>query len=225
MLFDAYGTLFDVASVAEAVAGLVPDPAALVQVWRDKQLQYAYQRALMGSQAYVDFFQVTTDALDFAAERLAVTLSPAEREQAMRGWLRVRPFPDTGPALRRLSAAGLPLAILSNGSPAMLAAGVRNAGLEGQFAAVLSVDAVRTYKPHPRVYQLGPDTFQVAPAELLFVSSNGWDAAGAKAFGFQVAWVNRGGAPMERLGFLPDQSVPDLLALASAVAPAESQLA
>jgi 2-haloacid dehalogenase len=219
LLFDAYGTLFDVGSVAEAVSELAPDPSALLQVWRTKQLEYTWLRALMGPAAYVDFWRVTSDALDFAAERVGVQLSPAAHEQAMAGWLRVRPFPEANAALERLGRSGLrKLAILSNGSPAMLRAAVRNAGFDGRFASLLSVDAVRSYKPDPRVYQMGVETFGGAPADFLFVSSNAWDAAGARAFGYRVAWLNRAAAPPERLGVSPDLVLPDLMALADALA-------
>jgi 2-haloacid dehalogenase len=137
----------------------------------------------------------------------------------MAGWLRVRPFPEADAALERLGRGGQrQLAILSNGTPTMLQAAVRNAGLGVRFAALLSVDAVRTYKPDPRVYQLGLDTFGGAPADFLFVSSNAWDAAGARAFGYPVAWLNRAGAPPERLGVSPDLVLPNLMALADALA-------
>lgn len=212
-IFDAYGTLFDLASLAEACAGLCSDPARLVSLWRAKQLEYSFLRALMGPVAYVDFWQVTTDALDFAAEQLELTLSGAERGRAMEGWLRVRPYPEAAAALERIASAGQRCIILSNGSPTMLRAAVSNAGLTDRFQAILSVDAVRSYKPDPRVYQLGVDAVGATAAQVLFVSSNGWDAAGARAFGLRVAWVNRAQAPTERLGFPPDLVVPDLSAL------------
>jgi 2-haloacid dehalogenase len=213
LIFDAYGTLFDVASLAEGCAGVAPDPARLVSLWRAKQLEYSFLRALMGPAAYVDFWQVTADALDFAAQQLELTLSGGERARALEGWLRVRPYPEVAAALEHLASAGRACIILSNGSPSMLHAAVSGAGLAECFQAVLSVDAVRTYKPDPRVYQLAMDALGLPAAELLFVSSNGWDAAGARAFGYRVAWINRSGAPTERLGFPPDLTIADLSAL------------
>ena len=213
LIFDAYGTLFDVGSLADACAGVVPDPARLVTLWRAKQLEYSFLRALMGPAAYVDFWEVTADALDFAAQRLDLTLSSVERSRALEGWLRVRPYPEVTAALERLAKAGRACVILSNGSPSMLDAAITGAGMVKYFQAVLSVDTVRTYKPDPRVYQLAVDALGCPAAELLFVSSNGWDAAGARAFGYRVAWVNRAGAPTEHLGFPPDLTMPDLSAL------------
>jgi 2-haloacid dehalogenase len=213
LIFDAYGTLFDVGSLADACAGVTPDPARLVNLWRAKQLEYSFLRALMGPAAYVDFWQVTSGALDFALEQLGLTLSSSERTHALESWLRVRPYPEVAAALERLASAGRVCVILSNGSPSMLQAAVSGASLSGCFQAVLSVDAVRTYKPDPRVYQLAVDQLGRPAEELLFVSSNGWDAAGARAFGYRVAWVNRAGAPTERLGFPPDLTMPDLSAL------------
>ncbi|HLZ30498.1 MAG TPA: haloacid dehalogenase type II [Chloroflexota bacterium] len=216
-IFDAYGTLFDVASVGEACDGLACDPAHLVALWRRKQLEYSFLRALMGPAAYVDFWQVTADALDFAAEHLEVTLSGAERRRALEGWLRVHPYPEVAAALEQLAITGRMCIILSNGSPSMLHAALSNAGLADRFQAVVSVDAVRSYKPDPRVYQLGVDAVGEPADRTLFVSSNGWDAAGARAFGLRVAWVNRAEAPTEPLGFPPDLIVPDLAALVALV--------
>ena len=216
-IFDAYGTLFDVASVGEACAGLPCDPARLVALWRKKQLEYCFLRALMGPAAYVDFWQVTADALDFAAEQLELALSGTERRRALEGWLRVRPYPEVAGVLERLASAGQMCVILSNGSPTMLHAALSNAGLAERFRAVVSVDAVHSYKPDPRVYQLGVDAFGGPTDRTVFVSSNGWDAAGARAFGLRVAWVNRAEAPTERLGFSPDLIVPDLSALVALV--------
>jgi 2-haloacid dehalogenase len=210
VIFDAYGTLFDVASVAQACAELSPEPQTLVTLWRAKQLEYSWVRALMGPAAYVDFWVITADALDFAAERLDLNLSAEERRRALDGWLQVSAYPDVASTLEALHAAGRRCAILSNGSPSMLEQAMANAGLSEAFDAVLSVDTVRVYKPHPRVYQLATEALAVAPSELLFVSSNGWDAAGAAASGLPVAWVNRGLAPQERLGFVPDLTVSGL---------------
>jgi 2-haloacid dehalogenase len=213
VIFDAYGTLFDVASIAEACVGITSDPARLVALWRAKQLEYSFLRALIGPAGYVDFWQVTADAFDFAAQVLDLSLSEGDRRRALEGWLHVRPYAEVSAALERLARDGRACLILSNGSPFMLDAAVSAAGLADRFTAVLSVDAVHTYKPHPRVYQLAVDALGVPAEEQLFVSSNGWDAAGARAFGYRVVWVNRAGAPTERLGFPPDATVSDLSAL------------
>jgi 2-haloacid dehalogenase len=202
-VFDAYGTLFDVHSVVEAGRAITGDPQALSALWRQKQLEYTWLRSLMDR--YVDFWEVTQQALSFAFRRLGLQPSPSQATALMEAYLSLATFPDVGPALQRL--AGVPLGILSNGSPRMLEAAVRSSGLEGIFAHVLSVDAVRVYKPSPRVYELGPRAFGVAADEILFVSSNGWDIAGAAAFGYRTCWCNRQGAPMEELGFTPDHEV------------------
>jgi 2-haloacid dehalogenase len=215
VIFDAYGTLFDVTSVAQACAAVTREPQALVELWRAKQLEYSFLRSLIGPSAYVDFWTITVDALDFAAEKLGLRISTADRHRAMQGWLEVRPYPEVQSTLDRLAAQRRRCAILSNGSPNMLQAALVSAGIAGRFQTVLSVDAIRVFKPHPHVYQMAVDALTTPPAELLFVSSNGWDAAGARAFGLPVAWVNRTGAPDERLGFAPDVVLPDLSALAA----------
>jgi len=202
-LFDAYGTLFDVHSVIEAGRVITSDPQALSALWRQKQLEYTWLRSLMDS--YVDFWEVTQAALSFAFRRLGLQPSPAQATELMEAYLSLATFPDVPPALERLG--GVPLGILSNGSPRMLEAAVRSSGLEGIFAHVLSVDAVRVYKPSPRVYELGPRAFGLAAREILFVSSNAWDIAGAAAFGYRTCWCNRQGTPMEDLGFTPDHEV------------------
>jgi 2-haloacid dehalogenase len=195
-VFDAYGTLFDVASAAEAAKDALGERwAPLAEVWRAKQLQYTWLRALMGRHA--DFARVTEDALEFALESLG--LDGALRGRLMGLYDRLAAYPDARGALEAMRRAGLRTAILSNGSPAMLDAATRSAGLGPLLDAVLSVEEVGVYKPHPSVYQLAVDRLGVAPAEILFVSSNGWDAHGAKAFGLRVAWCNRAGQPKERL--------------------------
>ena len=199
-VFDAYGTLFDVHSVVDAGRAVSADPAALSAVWRQKQLEYTWLRALMDR--YEDFWAVTAAALRHAVRRLGLTASEAELARLMDAYLSLACFPEVRPALERL--AGRPRAILSNGAPRMLAAAVASSGLGPHLEHVISVDAVRTYKPSPRVYALGPETLGVAAGELLFVSSNAWDVAGAKAFGYRVAWCNRTGAPEEELGVRAD---------------------
>ncbi|MBI4242307.1 MAG: haloacid dehalogenase type II [Candidatus Rokubacteria bacterium] len=203
ILFDAYGTLFDVHSVVEAGRALTDDPQTLSLTWRQKQLEYTWLRALMGR--YEDFWQVTQAALRYALRRLGLRASEAEFARLMEAYLSLRAFPEAKAALERLR--GTPLAILSNGSPRMLAAAAASSGLAGVFAHVLSVDAVKTYKPSPKVYELGVQAMGAPAGQLLFVSANAWDVAGAKAFGYQVCWCNRANAPMEELGVAPDVTV------------------
>jgi 2-haloacid dehalogenase len=213
LLFDAYGTLFDVHSVVEAGRAVTDDPERLSVLWRQKQLEYTWLLSLMGR--YEDFWAVTEAALAFACRRLAIPLSSVARARLMEAYLRLDAFPEVAGVLARL--AGRPCAILSNGAPAMLEAAVAHAGIGRHLRAVLSADAARTYKPAPAVYALGPAHLGIPAARLGFVSSNGWDVAGAKAFGFAVAWVNRTGAPREELRQVPDLEVPDLQALALAL--------
>jgi 2-haloacid dehalogenase len=208
-VFDAYGTLFDVHSVVEAGRAITDDPAALSLTWRQKQLEYTWLRSLMGR--YEDFWAVTDAALRFAVRRLGLTATPADLDRLMQAYLTLACFPDVRPALVRL--AGRPRAILSNGAPTMLLAAVTSAGLAPELDHVISVDEVKLYKPSPRVYALGPERLGIPASALLFVSSNAWDVAGAKAFGYRVAWCNRAGAPAEELGLTPDLEIHSLDAL------------
>jgi 2-haloacid dehalogenase len=199
-VFDAYGTLFDVHSVVEAGREITGDPVAFSTTWRQKQLEYTWLRALMG--AYADFWVVTEAALRYTIRRLGLTATEAQVQRLMEAYLSLACFPEVKAALGRL--AGRPRAVLSNGAPTMLAAAVAGSGLGALLEHVISVDRVKTYKPSPLVYALGPETLGVSAGELLFVSSNGWDVAGAKAFGYRVAWCNRTGAPEEELGVRAD---------------------
>jgi 2-haloacid dehalogenase len=209
-VFDAYGTLFDVHSVVRrGGAGIQGDLEALSQLWRRKQIEYTWQRALM--ERYEDFWHITEAALRSAITQLSMPATDRQIESLMQAYLTLDAFPDVRPALEALKDA--PLAILSNGSPTMLDSVVRHNGLESYFAAVISVDRVKTYKPSPRVYALGPEILRLPAGEILFVSSNLWDAAGAKAFGYQVCWCNRSGAAVEDLGFAPDFMVSRLDAM------------
>jgi 2-haloacid dehalogenase len=208
-VFDAYGTLFDVHSIVEAARAITHDPQALSQLWRQKQLEYTWLRSLM--ERYEDFWVVTGQALRYALRRLGITATEAQVDALMHSYLTLLPFPEVPSALRAL--AGTPLAILSNGSPRMLEAAVRSSGLDGVFAHVLSVDVVGTYKPSPRVYELAPRALGLAPDEIIFVSSNGWDVAGAAAFGFRTCWCNRANAPVEELETAPDYEVDRLDAI------------
>ena len=212
-LFDAYGTLFDVHSVAEAGRALTPDAQTLSTVWRQKQLEYTWLRSLMDH--YVDFWTVTRAALSFALRRMGLQPGPAQAEALMEAYLTLAPFPEVKVALAALAPA--PLGILSNGSPMMLEAAVRSAGLDGVFQHILSVDEVRVYKPSPRVYELGPRAFGLTAREILFVSSNAWDVAGAASFGYRTCWCNRLGAPMDELDLTPDLEVERLDEIAERV--------
>jgi 2-haloacid dehalogenase len=202
-LFDAYGTLFDVHSVVEAGRAVTDDPQALSALWRQKQLEYTWLRSLMGQ--YVDFWAVTEAALSFALRRLGLQPSPAQVEALMDAYLSLATFPEVKAALAALTPT--PLGILSNGSPRMLDAAVYSAGLDGVFQHVISVDAVRVFKPSPLVYELGPRAFGLSASEILFVSSNAWDVAGAAAFGYRTCWCNRLGVAMDELGATPDYEV------------------
>jgi len=199
-VFDAYGTLFDVHSVIDAGRAITSDPAALSALWRQKQLEYTWLRALM--ERYENFWAVTEAALRHSVRRLGLRADDGQLARLMEAYLSLTCFAEVPAALERL--AGRPRAILSNGSPRMLAAAVTASGLERHLQHVLSVDAVKTYKPSPAVYALAPRALGIPAAELLFVSSNAWDIAGAKSFGYQVAWCNRTGAPAEELGAAPD---------------------
>jgi 2-haloacid dehalogenase len=206
-LFDAYGTLFDVHSVVvRAGAGISCDLDALSRLWRQKQIEFTWLLALMDR--YRDFWNVTEAALRTALAQLHLEASELQVMQLLDAYLAPAAFPDARIALDALR--DFPRAILSNGSPAMLQAAVRNNGLESCFCGIISVDQVKTYKPSPRVYQLGLDALQLKADKILFVSSNAWDAAGAKAFGYSVCWCNRSGHVMDHLGFAPDIVVSSL---------------
>jgi len=197
LVFDAYGTLFDVHSVAAACDRLFPGRGReLSQAWRVKQLEYTWLRSLMGR--YRDFWEVTGDALGWACRSLGLACPGEARRELLDAYLRLDTFPEAKGALAALSR--LPLAILSNGSPEMLGAVVRHQGLERTFSAVLSVHAIGIYKPHPSVYEMAPARLAVPKERIGFVSANGWDVAGAATFGFVTFWVNRAGAPPEELG-------------------------
>src|SRR5919201_3835037 len=202
-VFDAYGTLFDVHSVVEAGRALTSDPVALSMLWRQKQLEYTWLRSLMGR--YEDFWAVTEAALRHSVKRLGLVATDAALARLMEAYHTLACFPEVREALQRL--AGRPRAILSNGSPRMLAAAVASSGLADALEHVISVDRVKVYKPAPAVYALGPAALGVRADELLFISSNAWDVAGAKAFGYRVAWCNRSGAPADDLGLDPDMIV------------------
>lgn len=214
-VFDAYGTLFDVNSAAHAAQDSLGEKwQPLAELWRAKQLQYTWLRSLAGR--YADFWQVTGDALDFAMASLRLE-DPALRSRLMDLYLALSVYPDVPDTLKRLQSAGMKLAILSNGSPAMLAAAAANAGIAELFDAVLSVEEVKVYKPHPAVYGLACERLNVAAERVCFLSSNGWDAYSAKAFGFRVLWCNRFGQAPERIPETPDAQIVTLAELPPAV--------
>jgi 2-haloacid dehalogenase len=222
-LFDAYGTLFDLASAARACEEIPRDAVdRLTALWRDKQLQYTWLRAAQDRHA--DFWQVTGDALDFALETLAIERAGL-REELMHLYLTLDAFPEVPRVLAELKGAGLRTAILSNGTPGMLEAAVKGAKLGGLIDVILSVEEVGVYKPHPKVYQLAVDRLAVPAPEIAFQSSNSWDAHAASAFGMQVVWCNRYGQRRERLPGAPDREVTSLAELPALVGAAAPRLA
>jgi 2-haloacid dehalogenase len=208
LLYDAYGTLWDALSVAKRCESCWPGKGAKVSLlWRTKQLEATWLRSLMGR--YVPFSTVTREALEYACEALGLTVDESQIHGLMAEYRQLAPFPDVADALMKKQAPKT--GILSNGSPDMLEPLVRHSGLK--FDAVLSVDAAKVFKPAPQAYQLAVERFGVPKERIGFVTSNFWDAAGAKSFGFEVYWVNRGGVAAERLGFRPDRVLKTLAAL------------
>jgi 2-haloacid dehalogenase len=217
LVFDAYGTLFDVHSVTRLADSLFAGRgAALSQAWRAKQLEYTWLRSLMGR--YDDFNAVTADSLDWSLDSLGLAAGPAQRSALMLAYRELATFPEVRGALARLGERR-PLAILSNGHPDMLDAVVDHNELRVHFGdRVFSVHEAGVFKPDPRVYALACAGLELPAGAIGFVSSNGWDAAGARSFGFTAYWVNRGKAPVERLGSPPDAAVDDLAGLARLLA-------
>ena len=202
MAFDAFPIL-DPRPVFALVDELYPERGVdLSNVWRTRQFEYTWLRTI--SRRYSDFWQVTDDALVFAAKAVKVDLTPEKRARLMEAYLKLRCWPEVPAALRSLRNAGIPLAFLSNMTAQMLEAGIRNSQLEGVFDHVLSTDRVKAYKPDPRAYQMGLDAFGLKPAQILFAAFAGWDAAGAKSFGYPTFWVNRQNQPGEELGVTLD---------------------
>lgn len=205
IIFDAYGTLFDVYSIGVLAERLFPgDGKALAELWRDKQIEYTRLRTL--SNTYKPFWEITQDALIFSCRKLGLDLTLDAQSQIMGQYAELKAFPESLAALQTLRGQGKKLAILSNGNPEMLDAVVQAAGMQTLLNAVLSVHAVKKFKTAPEAYQLGPDTFGLSAKEMLFVSSNAWDVCGAAWFGYQTFWVNRAHAPMEELGVTPSGS-------------------
>lgn len=211
IVFDAYGTLFDVNSAAARCReALGPQADAFSATWRRKQLEYSWLRSLMGTHA--DFWRLTADALDYARERHAIA-DASLRQRLLATYRELSAYPEVPAMLQAIRGAGFKTAILSNGSPAMLQAAVEAANLAAQFDAVFSVEVVGVFKPHPSVYHLAVNRLGVAATRLCFVSSNGWDIAGAAHFGLRAVWINRAGEPRERLPAGPEIELGDLAGL------------
>lgn len=219
LVFDAYGTLFDVYSIAALAEQLYPGQgAALSVLWRDKQIEYTRLISLsdpdpQGSRHYQSFWDLTRASLRYALARLGLPHSAAHEDALMAQYAQLQAFPENLGVLQTVRQHGMATAILSNGSPEMLASAVRSAGMSEVLDAVLSVDSVRQFKTTPTSYQMVQDHFGLAPDQVLFVSSNAWDVLGATWFGFTTLWVNRQGLPPEALGPAPHHTGRDLTAV------------
>ena len=210
-VFDAYGTLFDFLSASKRCRDALGDKAdALGQLWRTRQLEYSWLRSLMG--VHADFWQVTGEALDFAMASLGIK-DAVLRDRLMDLFLHIEAFPDARRALEALKRARRPALILSNGTPTMLEAAMKSAGVSELIEGALSVESAGIYKPDRRVYELVTMHLQMPAERICFVSSNGWDAAGAAHSGFQAVWANRAGAPRENLPGALTSEIRDLDAL------------
>lgn len=212
IVFDAYGTLFDVYSIGALAEKLFPGRGAeLAATWRDKQIEYTRLRTMCST--YKPFWEVTQDALVFCCRKLGLDLTLEAQNSLMGQYATLPAFPENLDVLKQLQAMGCKLAILSNGNPEMLAPMIQAAGMEDIFSHVLSADTVKKFKTAPEVYQLGPDVLGLSAKNILFVSSNCWDACGAAWFGYMTFWVNRASAPLEELGVTPDATGRDMTAL------------
>lgn len=207
--FDSYGTLFDVDSVSTEAEILFPGKGKeLAQLWRRKQIEYSWLRTM--SKQYRDFWQLTTDGLVYATNKLQLELTPEKRTRLVNQYLQLKAFPENVAALKEFKKLGIPLIIVSNGTPSMLKDAVKSAGMEGIFNQLLSVDALKTFKTDPRVYQMGINALRLKAREICFVSSHCWDVDGAMFTGMQGYWVNRMNDPVEELGVVPTQMGPTL---------------
>lgn len=215
ILFDAYGTLFDVYSVGQRAEHLFPGQgAALSRMWRDKQIEYTRLRSMAGQ--YKPFWDITVDALRYSGQALGLVMDQAAEQALMSEYAKLSAFPENLIALKRIKATGIPMAVHSNGNPQMIRAALQSAGMTSYFDDVLSADQVRKYKIDAAVYQLAVDHFRVPAGQMLFVSANGWDVCGATWFGFQTFWVNRLALPNEQLDITPTyvgHNLSDLAAL------------
>lgn len=210
-VFDAYGTLFDVhAAVRRHADKIGPDGQQLSELWRTKQLEYSWIRALMG--AYADFRALTEQALDYAMKRFP-SADPALRDSLLEAYWELDCYPEVPTVLKQLKAGGAKLAILSNGSPDMLDSAVRNAALDTILDDVFSVDSLRTFKTAPEVYEMVTTAYRLYPDAVSFQSSNRWDIAGATKFGFRTVWINRSGMPDEYADLAPSMVLPSLKGL------------
>ena len=208
-LFDVFGTLLDVYSVTRRAEELFPGHGSrLALVWRDKQIEYSRLRTLSGR--YVPFAQVTREALEFTFDLLGLSPTATQQQDLLDEYKRLTPFVDVLPAFEALLKGGVELGVLSNGDPTMLEAALSSAGLRRHLHCVLSADQVRAFKTDATVYALGPRALKRPAREILFVSSNGWDACGATWYGYTTCWINRAGLPLERLGVQPDRIGTDL---------------
>ena len=206
--FD-YFVLFNPDSVVSAVDRIAPGKGrALTNLWRTRQFEYSWLRSITGR--YEDFYAITNDALLYAANAMQVGLTAAQRDQLSNAYLQLTPWPDAADALQQLRGADVRVITIANFSPTMLRANADRAGLTSFFDALVSTDANHTYKPDPRAYQLGLDRLKLDKQDIVFAAFGGWDAAGAKAFGYPTVWVNRFNQPLEELGLQPDRTVTDL---------------
>jgi 2-haloacid dehalogenase len=211
--FDAFA-VFDPRPIQALARATFPEQGdELIKVWRTRQFEYQWLRALGGR--YADFRQTTEDALDFAARTIGIDLPRAQRDRLMGSYLQLKAWPDVEPALRELRREGLRLALLSNATPEILNAAIANSALRWAFDQVLSTDRLKTYKPDPRAYQMGVDAFGVGREEIAFVAFAGWDATGARWFGYPTYWANRTMSAEEGLGAAPDGTGRDLTGLAA----------
>lgn len=211
IVFDAYGTLFDVAAIEGACAPHTADPEAFSRLWRGKQLEYSFLRTAMDR--YADFGQITSDALDYTTTVYRVELNPLERARLMQAWLTLPAFAEAPLALDKLQAAGHRMLILSNGTRQMLEPLLAHNGMRGAFIDVLTSERVQVFKPDPNIYMLVATRIYARMNEILFVTANGFDIAGAKCAGFTVCRVDRYGLPLDLLDYEPDIVVHDLLEL------------
>jgi 2-haloacid dehalogenase len=212
VVFDAF-PIFDPQSLSALAEELFPGKGSqLSDEWRNRQFEYAWLRVV--ARHYADFWHVANDSLVFASARLSLDLTRVKREKLMNAYLSLKTWPEVVASLEALKKAGIRLAILSNLTPEMLDSNIKSTGLSGIFEQILSTDRAKTYKPDPQAYQIGIDTLGLSRDEILFVAHAGWDAAGAKMFGYPTFWVNRQKLPVEQLGAVPDgqgESLSDLL--------------
>lgn len=208
IVFDAYGTLFDVASIDKRLQHHFGEKAGLIApVWRRKQLEYTWLRSLMGR--HKNFYGLTEDALLYACKQFGLGMTSSVVEDLMNHYYELDTYPDVAPALTQLQK-NYKLAILSNANPKLLEKAVTHNQIKDRFAAIFSVESIQQYKPKPAVYQIPVDGFRLSREEIVFLSSNTWDVAGAKSFGLKVIWVKRKSGQLEELGVLPDGMVADL---------------